>query len=95
MVQVRARETPTSGAIKSGPGNANEGPPLISTSIHRDAGETWFVLDCFNSFRAASTRHCRIQQTRLKAEYDTGDHLHPNDAGERAVSEAIDLSKFR
>jgi len=32
---------------------------------------------------------------RLKAEYDSGDHLHPNDAGEKAMSEAIDLSRFK
>lgn len=33
--------------------------------------------------------------TRLKPEYDTGDHLHPNDAGEKAMSQAIDLSVFK
>jgi lysophospholipase L1-like esterase len=32
---------------------------------------------------------------RLKPEYDSGDHLHPNDAGEKAMSEAIDLSRFK
>jgi len=31
---------------------------------------------------------------RLKPEYDSGDHLHPNDAGEKAMSDAIDLSRF-
>jgi len=33
--------------------------------------------------------------TRLKPEYDTGDHLHPNDAGEKAMSAVIDLSRFK
>ena len=33
--------------------------------------------------------------TRLKPEYDSGDHLHPNDAGEKAMSAAIDLALFR
>jgi lysophospholipase L1-like esterase len=33
--------------------------------------------------------------TRLKPEYDSGDHLHPNDAGEKALSAAIDLSRFK
>jgi lysophospholipase L1-like esterase len=27
--------------------------------------------------------------------YDSGDHLHPNDAGYRAMGEAIDLALFR
>ena len=27
--------------------------------------------------------------------YDSGDHLHPNDAGYQAMADAIDLSKFR
>lgn len=33
--------------------------------------------------------------TRLRAEYDSGDHLHPNDAGYKAMAEAIDLTLFR
>jgi lysophospholipase L1-like esterase len=27
--------------------------------------------------------------------YDSGDHLHPNDAGYQAMANAIDLSLFR
>jgi lysophospholipase L1-like esterase len=27
--------------------------------------------------------------------YDSGDHLHPNDAGYKAMAEAIDLSLFK
>ena len=33
--------------------------------------------------------------TRLKPGYDSGDHLHPNDAGYRAMVDAIDLSVFQ
>ena len=33
--------------------------------------------------------------TRLLAVYDSGDHLHPNDAGYRTMADAIDLSLFR
>jgi lysophospholipase L1-like esterase len=33
--------------------------------------------------------------TRMKGEYDSGDHLHPNAAGYKAMGDAIDLSLFR
>ena len=33
--------------------------------------------------------------TRLLADYDSGDHLHPNDAGYAAMAAAVDLSLFR
>jgi lysophospholipase L1-like esterase len=32
--------------------------------------------------------------TRIRAEYDVGDHLHPNDAGYRAMGDAVDLKLF-
>jgi lysophospholipase L1-like esterase len=35
------------------------------------------------------------QPTRLRPEYDSGDHVHPNDLGHRAMAEAIDLKLFR
>ena len=33
--------------------------------------------------------------TKIKAEFDSGDHLHPNDAGYKAMGESIDLSLFK
>jgi lysophospholipase L1-like esterase len=33
--------------------------------------------------------------TRLRAEFDSGDHIHPNDAGNRAMAETVDLKLFR
>lgn len=33
--------------------------------------------------------------TRMLPDYDSGDHLHPNDAGYRAMGEAIDLNIFQ
>jgi lysophospholipase L1-like esterase len=32
--------------------------------------------------------------TRIRADYDEGDHLHPNDAGYRAMGDAVDLKLF-
>jgi len=31
----------------------------------------------------------------LNPDYDSGDHLHPNDAGYQAMADAIDLSVFQ
>jgi len=33
--------------------------------------------------------------TKMRAEFDSGDHLHPNDAGYKAMGEAVDLSLFK
>jgi len=33
--------------------------------------------------------------THLRADLDSGDHLHPNDAGLKAMGEAVDLGPFR
>jgi lysophospholipase L1-like esterase len=33
--------------------------------------------------------------TRLRAEFDSGDHIHPNDAGNKAMADAIELRLFR
>jgi lysophospholipase L1-like esterase len=33
--------------------------------------------------------------SRLAPAFDSGDHLHPNDAGYRAMAEAVDLALFR
>jgi lysophospholipase L1-like esterase len=33
--------------------------------------------------------------SRLKPEFDSGDHLHPGAAGYRAMAAAVDLGLFR
>ncbi|MGZ3447050.1 MAG: SGNH/GDSL hydrolase family protein [Myxococcaceae bacterium] len=54
----------------------------------RTSGELDAVLDFDAALR--NPRH----PTRLRPEYDSGDHLHPNDAGHRAMGEAVDLRLF-
>ena len=39
--------------------------------------------------------HDPANPTRYLAAYDSGDHLHPNDAGHKAIANAIDLKIFR
>jgi len=39
--------------------------------------------------------HDPAHPTRFLPAYDSGDHLHPNDAGHRAIADGIDLSLFR
>ena len=33
--------------------------------------------------------------SKMRAEFDSGDHLHPNDAGYKAMGQAVDLALFR
>ena len=33
----------------------------------------------------------RMRPSRMAVAYDSGDHLHPGDAGNRAMAEAVDL----
>lgn len=51
------------------------------------------TFDAVVDFEAATRDPAR--PTRLRAEFDPGDHVHPNDAGTKAMADAIDLSHFR
>jgi lysophospholipase L1-like esterase len=55
----------------------------------RDSGEFDSVIDFDRVTRDPE------RPTRLQARYDSGDHLHPNDAGMQAMGEAIPLELFR
>jgi len=55
----------------------------------RRSGEFDAVVD----FDAATRDPGR--PTRLRAEFDSGDHIHPNDAGNQAMADAVDLKLFR
>jgi lysophospholipase L1-like esterase len=49
-------------------------------------------IDGFADFDAAIRNP--IRPARLLPEYDSGDHLHPNDAGYKAMADSIDLRLF-
>lgn len=55
----------------------------------RDSGEFDAVVDFDKATRDPAA------PTKLRAAYDSGDHIHPNDAGNAAMAEAIDLALFR
>jgi lysophospholipase L1-like esterase len=63
----------------------------------RQAVNTWIrtsgAYDAVADFEAAVRDPANPR--RIKPEFDPGDHLHPNDAGYRAMAEAIDLSVFK
>ena len=62
----------------------------------RQALNTWIrtggAFDAVVDFEAA-TRDPNDPK-KIRADFDPGDHLHPNDAGYKAMAEAIDLSIF-
>jgi lysophospholipase L1-like esterase len=62
----------------------------------REALNTWIrtsgAFDAVVDFEAA-TRDAGDPK-KIRAEFDPGDHLHPNDAGYQAMADAIDLSIF-
>jgi lysophospholipase L1-like esterase len=64
--------------------------------VIRDAVNRWIrtsgAFDAVVDFEAA-TRDPNNPK-RFRAEFDPGDHLHPNDAGYKAMADAIDLSIF-
>ena len=77
--------------------------PYEGAAYFRDEGETirqkvndWIrnsgVYDAVVDFDAATRDPANPR--RLRAEFDPGDHLHPNDAGYKAMAEAVDLRIF-
>lgn len=55
----------------------------------RTSGECDAVIDFDAAVRDPA------EPTALRAEYDSGDHLHPNDAGMAALADAVPLHLFR
>jgi lysophospholipase L1-like esterase len=78
--------------------------PYQGANYYRDHGEevrsavnNWIrtggAFDGVVDFEAA-TRDAENAK-KLRAEFDPGDHLHPNDAGYQAMADAIDLKLFK
>ena len=78
--------------------------PYEGAGYFREAGETirqavneWIrtsgVYDAVVDFDKATRDPASPR--RLRPEFDPGDHLHPNDAGYRAMAEAVDLRIFK
>lgn len=82
--------TPFEGA--STPGyysQAGEDTRLLVNAWIRSSGAYDAVIDFDAALRDPS------HPSRLLPAYDSGDHLHPGDAGYQAMADAIDLSLFR
>jgi lysophospholipase L1-like esterase len=62
----------------------------------REAVNSWIrtsgAFDAVADFEAATRDAANAK--RLRAEFDPGDHLHPNDAGYQAMANTIDLKIF-
>lgn len=76
-----------------------EGAPYYSDSgnVVRQAVNQWIrtshAFDAVVDFDAATKSP--DNPNHIRPEFDSGDHLHPNDAGYKAMAEAVDLSIFR
>jgi lysophospholipase L1-like esterase len=77
--------------------------PYVGAGYAREAGEavrvavntfirTGGAFDAVVDFDAATRDSA--DPTRLRAAFDPGDHLHPNDAGYQAMADAVDLAIF-
>ena len=78
--------------------------PFEGAAYYSDAGNatrqavnqwirTSHAFDAVVDFDAAT--RSADNPNRMRAEFDSGDHLHPNDAGYKAMADAVDLSIFR
>ena len=66
-------------------------PPGANTS---DKAAPFFVDTTGLDFKTQPPTRDPNNPKRLKPDFDPGDHLHPNDAGYKAMADAIDLSIF-
>lgn len=91
---IGATVTPFEDALKGTPLEGHYSPRKDAL---RQALNTWIRTSGVFDGVADFDRLLRDAQrpSRLRAEYDSGDHLHPSDAGYRAMAELIDLQGLR
>jgi lysophospholipase L1-like esterase len=68
---------------------AGEGMRQSVNKWIRESGEFDAVVDFDAAVRDPAA------PKRMRAQFDSGDHIHPNDAGNKAMADAIDLKLFR
>ena len=87
---IGATLTPFEDALRGTPLEGHYSPAKEAT---RQALNTWIreagVFDAVVDFDRLLRDESR--PSRLRAEFDSGDHLHPGDAGYQAMAEAVDL----
>jgi lysophospholipase L1-like esterase len=90
MLVLGGTITPSEGCPYLGYGSA-------AVETRREAVNDWIrhsgAFDAVIDFDKAIRDPAR--PTRVKSEDDSGDHLHPNDAGYQAMADAIDLATLR
>jgi lysophospholipase L1-like esterase len=74
-----------------GAGYASDDGEQIRSAVNQFI-RTSKLFDAFVDFEAATRDSA--DPKRIRAEFDPGDHLHPNDAGYEAMANAIDLAIF-
>jgi lysophospholipase L1-like esterase len=84
---IGATLTPFEGAGYATP--EGEAKRQAANNFIRSSGEFDAVID-FDRVTRDPTH-----PTRLAPQYDSGDHLHPNDLGYKAMADSIDLSIFQ
>lgn len=71
-------------------------PPTAAARAKREAVNAWIresgAFDVVVDF--AEVMRDPAKPDHLRPDYDSGDHLHPNDTGYRAMAEAIDLARL-
>ncbi|MDQ1919908.1 SGNH/GDSL hydrolase family protein [Massilia pseudoviolaceinigra] len=90
---VGATLIPFEGALA---GTPFEGHYSLAKEAVRQRVNRWIVSGGqFDAvFDADAVLRDPARPSRMRAEYDSGDHLHPGDAGYRALAQALDLSEL-